>query len=151
MPRYCVAKKAYPFTTVFPCWYEVFVLICCVWFVPNMAQCIVKHLNFFFFCIKYIIPEDSCFLQMWLVKLLCPDMCCFREKRFFSPWPFHGQTLGLIILTILNIFQIHLENNNLFHNTMILFKLFGHGPRSLSRSISSNNCFSNIDIDVFPL
>lgn len=22
-------KKAYPFTTVFPCWYEVFVLICC--------------------------------------------------------------------------------------------------------------------------
>lgn len=76
----------------------------------------------------------------------------FREKRgFFSPWPFHGQTLGLIILTILNIFQIYLENNNLFHNTMILFKLFGHGLRSLPRSISSKNCFSNIDIDVFPL
>jgi len=41
------AKNNQPSTRVMDSWYEVFVLMCCVWFSANVALCIVaKHLQF---------------------------------------------------------------------------------------------------------
>ena len=58
-----------PSTTVLDSWYEVFVLICCVWFPPNVLLCIrTKHLHFGLVCPKDIVPEVLCFVQMQLCK-----------------------------------------------------------------------------------
>ncbi|MEE6509716.1 hypothetical protein FKM82_027428 [Ascaphus truei] len=72
----------HPSITMLDSWYEVFVLICCVWFLPSVALCIVaKHLHFGLICRKDIVPEVLWFVQMQLCK---PKPCChvlLREKR----------------------------------------------------------------------
>ncbi|MEE6527760.1 hypothetical protein FKM82_029362 [Ascaphus truei] len=83
----------HPSTTVLDSWYEVFVLICCVWFSPNVALCIMtKHLHFGLVCPKDIVPEVLWFVQMQLCK---HKPCChflFREKRL-SPGNPSKQTI----------------------------------------------------------
>lgn len=57
-------------------------LICCVWFSPNVALCIhLKHLHFGLVSPKDIVPEVLSFVQMQLCKRkpCCHDL--FREKR----------------------------------------------------------------------
>ena len=47
-------------TTMFDSWYEVLVLICCVWVPPNVLLCVMtKHLHF-----GLIVPEVLWFVQM---------------------------------------------------------------------------------------
>ena len=48
----------YPSTIVLDSWYEVFVLLCYVWFSPNVLLCIMtKHLYFGLICPNVIVPE----------------------------------------------------------------------------------------------
>lgn len=62
-------------TTVVGSWYELFVLIFCMFFSPNLELCIkAEHLHFVcHVCLKDIFPEVSWFVQMQLYK---PKIWC---------------------------------------------------------------------------
>lgn len=75
-------------------WYEVFILICCVWFSSNMALCsMAKHLHF-----SQVYPKNSLLEVLWFIEMqLCKPNLCFhvlsREKTLS---PGCGLTLGWI-------------------------------------------------------
>jgi len=83
-PSSCGCKTSpihQPSTSVLDSRYEVFALICCVWFSPNVLLCITtKHLHFGLICPKDIVPKVLLLVRMQLCK---PKLCCyvlFREK-----------------------------------------------------------------------
>ena len=67
---------------MFDSWYEAFVLICCVWFSPNVLLCVMtKHLHFGLVSPKDIVPEVLWSVQM---QLCITKLCChvlFGETR----------------------------------------------------------------------
>lgn len=87
-------KQDNSFCTVHNSWYEVLLLICCVWVLPNVALCIlVKHVHFGLICAKNIAQKH----------LSWPKLCCLlsREKTYF--WQFfqtrHTFSVFLIVLS----------------------------------------------------
>lgn len=68
---YKEAQSHHHFTTVLYNWYEPFLLICCVWFLPVMMLIIIaKHLLFGVACPKDIVPKVLRFVQIFFFFFL---------------------------------------------------------------------------------
>jgi len=101
--RYCSCKTSpnqQPSATVLDSWYEVFVLICCVWFSLNKRLCIItKHLHFVSSVQKTLFQKSCDFFQMPLYK---PKPWChvlLREKNLSPANRPYLLSLFLIVLS----------------------------------------------------
>lgn len=163
--------KPSPSITVFHSSQELFVMLYCVSFLPNMSLWIMaKHLHFGLFCLDDIFPKD-----LWLVQLCKPKPCyyvLYRQKSlplgnafkriFVKPLTFvDSQSLKCKIWVFCNLYDLLLNKLGcplLGRKATILNVLTCEQSSGCTlncwlfkfpRFMSSNNCFSKIISVVF--